>query len=217
MKALYIFSFIVLLASNSFAGDELCNGGVSVQCGSSYHMLDLIEAGPLYGLHFEYPASMTRWEILQKVLKAPAIRNSDFGLFLAKYMVNFESEVRFVSDAEIMPTNDEGSFLLPNGCQKKVQAAIQFRDPMPFVGKRYVISKQVWDNMSEQDRAGLMLHEFILRYLMHWPPWNKSLFPIRYMTALALSKEFQDPQSTLLIRSFDDLLPQIPYTQLPNY
>jgi hypothetical protein len=175
-------------------------------------MLDVIEAFPVYRLHILETQTYNRYQFLADALKSPLAKDSEIAVVLKSYIQYFEADARTVLNVKMSSTDDEGVLVTPNGCKEKVQVATQVSNPMPIYGRRYIISGDVWDQMSEMDRAALILHESLLRYFMGSPDWNKSMIPIRFLTALLLSNEGQRADAPAMFGSLDMMIRDLALT-----
>ena len=79
-----------------------------------------------------------------------------------KYWINnFFNEVRFVDSFTLSTTNDFDVVALPDECEL-IQTIVQ-REPIYNNEKRYTIDRNIWENLSIENKAGLILHEVIYR------------------------------------------------------
>jgi hypothetical protein len=72
----------------------------------------------------------------------------------------FFNETQWLKNANLVDIPDTAGGLIPKNCVLK-QLAIQ-REPLPKQ-KRYVIDQSIWNVLDNDSRAGLILHELILR------------------------------------------------------
>lgn len=176
--ALGIFAASVIVHARG--GTEVGNGGDAVVCRSggkivSAELLDYYEARVKYGLKLNLQGSvenmvdtaLTRLAEVQDV-KIPSYRSS---------ALKFQEEALFVSGIELIDIPDSHHTFFPKGCQVE-QVAIQIVPKLPLE-KRYTINKDIWDAMSDLNKAGLILHEIFYRELLG----DTSIY-VRYVNGL---------------------------------
>lgn len=154
------------LAAN--AAREVGNGGLVVYCTDfngvriSSELLDFQESRTLLNLPVRDDLRVLPMDaFIRETLKALFRLDPERAVRFSKWNTEFSSESTFLSDIELLDTNDFDSIAIPTGCSLK-QAAIQ-RIPLFPEEKRYYFSKSVWENLTDTDRAGLKLHEFVYR------------------------------------------------------
>lgn len=64
------------------------------------------------------------------------------------------------TDDELTPINDSANFITPAGCRLE-QLAIRVNPAVDPYGRRLVISQKLWDQLDNNSKAGLLLHEAI--------------------------------------------------------
>ncbi len=166
-----IFFFIALLCSSISMGNAkvVGNGGNVIVCKdarekvTSVQLLDYFELQQNGGSLQLNPALGDFTAMLKNLLarwKTVAPKRMEQ---YSKWLDSFISEAGFYSGIEIPPTEDTGVIGIPTGCAIH-PAAFQRPDSEIFPGvRRYTLSKDLWDQMSEVQRAGLVLHELIYR------------------------------------------------------
>lgn len=157
-------------AGEALLGDEKGNGGDAFVCESipkgftqKVFSLDLFEAKYRFGLESDFPKGKSAPELVQRVLDRLARMDPDTGARLQSYFDQFAKEHTFVEARNLPSISDQGVTAIPPGC-RLVQAAVQAEPDLPDE-KFYSFNKEVWDALPEPDRAALMIHEFIYRWL----------------------------------------------------
>lgn len=103
-----------------------------------------------------------------------------------KWLAEFPSEAGIYSGISIPAIPDTGSVAIPIGCELK-PIAFQRPDSELFSGvKRYTIIKDLWDRMPEDQKAGLVLHEFIYREAID--ALHENSFPTRILNGFFASQ-----------------------------
>jgi hypothetical protein len=157
-----------LLASEAWAGKEAGNGGNVVTCRKADHsltsieMLDYYEARVFRGISvsmgdasFDYKQKIDL--VLDRLAKSDPGRAERYRGWAKSFM----SEAALIPGITLTPIPDSDQVGLPRGCAME-QIAIQ-KEPQFPQDSRYTISKDLWDNLDEQGKAGLILHEIIYR------------------------------------------------------
>jgi len=169
--ACLIFLFTLSCSVTLYAGDTKGNGGDLIICYneagaiSSTHTLDyfdLTQNGKkilLGGKNSTYDEKIT---IALNRLERLSPRRATI---YRQWVDTFSEEVHFIpGEVNLGEIDDEDwGGPLPDNCIQ-LQVANQNRRFLP-PGKRYAISLKWWNQMSEEDRAGLILHELIYREL----------------------------------------------------
>ena len=218
---LFTIALSLLLSLSSWGrGDEICNGGDVVLCPKKeIRVLDIVERDSLYNLAKHPREDLIRnsrsikiesvlAEIIRPIKKnAPELHQCILSYFVKGRLL---SEVKFVSEFNFKDIQDETVYAIPKGCEKK-QAALQFRNVMPYSGFRYLIHRGLWDRMDEFQQASLLLHEIILRIYVQSPDWNGNTTYVRYLTALIASADAQK----LRPEQFQHILQGVAFTCTP--
>lgn len=147
-----------------FRGNEVGNGGNVIRCQSnnqvSFELLDYYEGRQLW----QMPPDMGSPELsveekaeiaLQRLKNVEPIRIRNYQ---AK-VKNFYADAAMVAGGELTKIDDTSHLILPAGCAL-YQMVIQ-REPELPGEKRYTINKDVWDQLNNDTKAGLILHEII--------------------------------------------------------
>ncbi|MEC9283898.1 MAG: hypothetical protein VX642_14385 [Bdellovibrionota bacterium] len=167
MKLLYILLATTL--SIQLLASREGNGGDAIVCQSedkktrTVELLDYYQAFDRgYIQNLDLPPDNASFD--HKVREA-LNRLSKFDSFRAqrylKWYEDFFSEKNFSWKEKLGPIDDSGSSSYKQNC-RQLQLAIQEKPLFPQ-DKRYKIAKPLWDLMSENHKAGLILHELIYR------------------------------------------------------
>jgi hypothetical protein len=167
-----IFLLLALSGGAALAGNLVGKGGMLVSCTlpdpdesqKYYELLDFFELRQqrkMIGEDLINSAGITEKEIVIKVIRklsrVDRIRASRYRYWLEK----FSREVSFV-DNSLPRTMDAGLTLeLPNECEL-VQAVVQVA-PEHEGDPRYFVDSAIWSALPTLQRAGLILHEFVIR------------------------------------------------------
>lgn len=215
MKSI-ISLIVVLLSSISFAGGSVGNGGDSIVCrkpdGSiqSIELLDYYEGRVQRGFSYSFGNLSENHllkidRILQKLSRVALIRSKKYR----ELVQSFFSEAVLLPGVDLVDIPDSQNIIVAKNC--KVEQLVIQQEPQLPGDKRYTISKDLWDLMDENQRAGLILHEIIYREAIKWGHENS--IKVRYINALIASdildqmdqKSFNDLLSSLNLPGFDML------------
>lgn len=159
---------MVGLASSAYAGKEVGNGGDALVCLKpsgkieSVTMYDHYEAAAKYKLTIDLdPKLRTRDEKVALVLDRIARLNPSRAKLYREWFRSFFLEAEFLKDVHLVDIPDTGDGFYPQNCHLE-QLAVQ-RVPK-FPGEmRYTVDRNLWDRMSPESQAGLVVHELMLR------------------------------------------------------
>jgi hypothetical protein len=163
MKNAICFLLVMFAVQKLQAGDKILNGGNVIVCGNSIELLDYYEAR-LSGKQLQFDSGLNTYseKLNQLFDRWKNVAPKRMALY-SEWLTGFESEAGIYSGIKIPDILDTGSIAIPSGCVM-TPVAFQRRDEDIFPGeKRYVINKDLWDQMNQDQKAGLVLHELIYR------------------------------------------------------
>ncbi|WP_374027373.1 hypothetical protein ACES2J_11950 [Bdellovibrio bacteriovorus] len=208
-----LFILILALPYQSFAGDEICNGGDVIVCPrKTPRLLDLYERDVIYSYGAHPQEAMwsafkplhikdTVAELIEPIkTTAPALHTC-----LSSYIDNesFWEQIRYLPGHEMYNVKDEVSYVVPVGCEKK-QVALQFRTPL-HKAPRYLINHDIWTRMNSFQQAGLIVHEILLFNALQSPHWKGNTPAVRQATAFLLSEQPSVLDQAAMTRANKDL------------
>lgn len=165
-RALKLTLLVLLSTGSALASNDKGGGGVGVVCPSkvgkdrSVKLLDFVEWSGSYSASFPRSADTVAQRIEQVLLHYASFDRLRMERYLTA-AANFEQNIEWVK--ELPSTDDFGFVKVPEGCHL-VQLAQQRRDAESGE-KRFKIVRQLWNEMSDDDKAGLVLHEVIYQEL----------------------------------------------------
>lgn len=122
-----------------------------------------------------------------KLLQPVGGYDKEMAKTLSSYVKSFFGEANFVPGIQLLPIPDTGISFIPYHSELR-QLVVQ-REPIAAHDKRYVVSKDLWDLMSNADQAHAILHEVFYRYALEQKHEVESSEYIRYFNALVISGE----------------------------
>ena len=170
------------LASDSTVG----NGADSVICeDKAPELLDAYEMREFRDL--EYSVGSGDLTVKEKVNVALDRLSKKDQLLADRMRViieNWDAEVKFFEDVHLPNVEDSGNTIpLLDGCHLE-QLAIQYRKVFPH-DKRIIVDKKIWDEMSRDDQAALVVHETY--YRLAFEKGHEDSRAVRYFTSLVMS------------------------------
>jgi hypothetical protein len=151
-------------------GDNTGNGGHAVICPWSSPdlghytamSLDLYEASQ-WGFYIDLGPNDLGF-IRKALFALERIREFDPVRFrqYRQWLKEFESELDIRPNLAIQTTDHGSQATFPEGC-KVEQLAYQVEGPRLPHEARYLVEQKVWDKLSENSRAALILHEIVYR------------------------------------------------------
>ena len=170
------------LASDSTVG----NGADSVFCsGKDPELLDAYEMRVFRGLDYSVGGESLKVEekvdiALERLSKKDQILARRMKTIAEKW----NDEVMLLEDVYLPDVNDSGDTVpLLDTCNLQ-QLAIQYRKAFPH-DKRVIVDKSIWERLSKNDKAALIIHETY--YRLAFEKGHEDSRAVRYFTALVMS------------------------------
>ncbi|MDX9731714.1 MAG: hypothetical protein RBT63_08085, partial [Bdellovibrionales bacterium] len=182
--------FPCLIGSFANAWTYKGNGGYAVVCRnqdgsiSKAELLDFYEGRILRGLSVELGEPTASLEqkveiMLQRLEQVSPFRAQTYRLQFA----TFFKETRFLKDVQLADIGDAIPIAIPKNCG--AEPVVNQREPEFPLDPRYVIDEEIWDELAQDDRAGLIVHELVYRELKQETSLNT-----RYITSLLGAREW---------------------------
>lgn len=165
----FLFSAVfIFIGSAAVAGhgDSMGNGGTVMVCSdhnNNEHLTtyDIYEGQVLRGLQPQMgSATLDYLQKVEMVLARIPQSNAEFRDELEQNFVEFQNQF-MIGDFDVLPIDDTGELVIAPGCHLQ-QAAVQ-RTPATSTDKRYFLDKKIWDQLDNDSKAALVLHEIIYR------------------------------------------------------
>jgi hypothetical protein len=171
MKRGVLFLAFLTFPFAAFAGhgDYMGNGGTVMVCKdhtgpttpTTMVTYDIYEGQVLRGLTPQMgPANLDYTQKVEMVLARIPEQNNQLRETLTGYWQEFQAQHIF-GQFDLNPVSDTGSIVLAPGCELR-QAAIQ-REPMADTEKRYYVDQKIWNQLDNDSKAALVLHEIVYR------------------------------------------------------
>lgn len=208
MKVLLFF----LLSQAAFAGDRIGNGGDALVCANvarvPIEMLDTYMSRETLSLTpgLAYIPGDYK-DIVMGLLNRLQMVNPTRAEKYRQWFDRFHDEAEILPNMTLIDIPDTGAQVIPEGCELK-QIAVQRTVEEMFPGdKRYTISKDLWDQMDEFNKAVLVIHELAYRERLDGF-WRTDSRYVRYFTAHVIAKQiletnFQSLAITANLASYD--------------
>ncbi len=184
---------VLVLSGSAYAGDVIGNGGDVITCRTaegqiqSIEPLDHYEGREVHSLTLDLGGPTAtlqeKFQIFYDRLNRLSHKRAE------RYRLDFETffdNANLKPDIELADVPDSEHLYLPTHC-KIEQIAIQM-PPNSSEEKRYLISKDLWDQMNNDGKIGVILHEIIYREAIEHGHSN-SVF-VRYLNAWVSSAAF---------------------------
>lgn len=170
------FALALALGFAAHASKIIGNGGNVVVCmnrnisPSIVHvarpvmLLDFYEAELLHDLTIQDPGGQTYQEKVANIMAKFRIKFPDLAKALDVELNNFEIHNRKLAGVELESTVDSFHSALPLGCSIQ-QVAIQIPSTLPRFPRDpwFEVSQDLWDQLDELNKAGLVIHEALYR------------------------------------------------------
>jgi hypothetical protein len=191
----FILASLVLTSVNVLArgGDYKGNGGAVIHCPNKlvpYEVVDLYEMRAAHGLPIKFAAGSTYTEILENMFQRIARLNPSRAQMYRGFLQSFMTESSMIENADltILPGED-GWGPIEKDCSRE-QAIVQFITPN-LAGKRYFVAKDLWNELNEQNKAALVLHELIYREGLQPQTQFANSIGVRYLNGVYHSEIFE--------------------------
>jgi len=177
------------------ANNEVGNGGDVVVCRdgdqiTSVELVDFYEARLMYEMEYDLGSEDLHYKekialALSRLSKLDPERERDYLV----HAEEFEENARFLEGVELVDIPDTNLVYLPSGCEI-AQIVVRIKPTLPEHSEYYV-SKDLWDLLDEDNRAGLVLHEVIYREAAEAFEHTNSVLS-RYFNAYITSNRLAD-------------------------
>ncbi|OGQ36061.1 MAG: hypothetical protein A3F16_01730 [Deltaproteobacteria bacterium RIFCSPHIGHO2_12_FULL_43_9] len=189
LRQLTVIFTLLLTYTYSLAGNEYGNGGDVVYCPQEdgppkVEMLDLYEARTRLELEPDLgPKELTPIEkahyVLDRLQRVDPFRVENYRITVD----TFHHNALFMSGVTLVDVPDSHHIALPINCEIR-QIAIQ-KEPSFPEERLYTISKDLWDLLDDNNKAGLILHETVYGEAIKFAHQNS--INTRYFTGLIAS------------------------------
>lgn len=170
---------IILHSVTVFSGNEVGNGGDIIQCKNSIQLLDYYEAKehgfiiPEDGKYKDYKKAA--FDLLDEFSKI----DNKLATQYRERLNEIDKQIDLRSSITLTDIPDSNHEMLPKGC-KLHQIAIRRKEEKK--GKLFLINKDLWDQLNNINKAGLILHEIVYEHFLYLG--EKDSKKARFMNAL---------------------------------
>ncbi len=191
MIRLIIISLLISVASFAKVRGEVGNGSGSIICLKpsgeirKVRLLDYYVGETLMPDLKRELTGKDAYEMVASALARTQPVDRDRAERYFKHLKEFKDEMQMLTNMHLPSTQDWGLVPLENGCRIE-QLAIQ-RKPIFPSEKRYLINQDLWNQLPDEDRAGLILHEIIYREAIELG--HKDSIKTRYLNIFLSSSE----------------------------
>ncbi|MCB0367695.1 MAG: hypothetical protein H6624_12445 [Bdellovibrionaceae bacterium] len=162
MNCLILILFLLGAQLPAQAGNQVGNGGDAIVCGEKVFLLDYYEAKANDKIQIQLEKGKDHFEIAGKTVDRLEQHNPQLHKQYRRVLEKIGSRLRFIDNANFRDVKDSFELTIPKGC-KLEQLAIQ-RDEG---GLRLIhISKSLWEKLSKEHQAGLLLHEIVYEHFL---------------------------------------------------
>ncbi len=159
MKSKFSFLFVLFASLNLLANNKVGNGGDVILCGGTSELLDFYEVSIPTGQKETDPYKVAETQISKMEKVAPTLARQ-----YLKRLKELPQEIDFKSEVQLEDIQDSKHLYLPDPKKCKIQQ-IAIRKTAVLKGeKRFIIQKDLWNNLSPLHQAGLLTHEVIYEH-----------------------------------------------------
>lgn len=191
IKSISLILTLVMVPLLSYAQDRVGNGGDVLVCpGQKMILLDTYELTTTgQELGFDATTQDPFLKVERKITELSKISKLRGARYL-EWLSSFPREAQFRAGIELPDIDDTGLVVIPRGC-KLEQIAVQAKsEDVPVLGYRYIINKDLWDQLDPDNQAVLLMHELVYREQLTANPKVLSSLRVRMMTRALVSKDF---------------------------
>ncbi len=214
MKSLLILISGLLVGLSSWAGvRDIGNGGNVVVCYNAKKKITSIEL-------FDYYEARTKRNLKIDLGRPSLSVDQKVDLLLSRmhrlnpnreklyrdWYADFFKEAYIAKGVILVPLPDVGVGVIPKNCEIKQVAGQQ--DPVYPGDFRYTINGDLWEMMSNDNKAGLIVHELILREATSSPNDHATSAATRYLHGQIAS----DSVKSMNLREYINLLLLVKFT-----
>ncbi|MCB0384741.1 MAG: hypothetical protein KDD43_05050 [Bdellovibrionales bacterium] len=157
-----VVSHLLVFPLVAFGGNQVGNGGDAIICGDKVSLLDYYEAQARDKLEIGLENGKDHLAIADKTIDRLKRLNPQLHRQYKRVLQKIEGRLRFIDKANFRDVKDSFELAVPKGCLLE-QMAIQREEG----GIKLIhISKSLWDRLSQEHRAGLVLHEIIYEHFV---------------------------------------------------
>ncbi len=184
---------ILLLTSVSYANNRVGNGGYAVVCQSGkdlqVRLLDFVELDP--GSTY----TDSDWQrITESVVQSLAAADEKTADMYSRRLKTIGKDIAWKTQLPLAEIGDAKSFIGNKGSSCAIKPlAIRKNEVMPGE-QRFLIQKELFDQMSVRDQAGLILHEILYEHLFQLG--EKDSLKVRKLLFLLFSERFEQKTGT---------------------
>lgn len=198
MRYLIVFAFL-LAAPTAFAQYVVRNGGYVVSCRNQVPLALEVAEAQAQGLTMDYsPARSFQVKVSDLIGRMRPV-NQEKAAKYTRWLQQWPQQVRWHARIEMTGPNDQGAIQLKPGCRMRI--AIVQTNESRFGFQEYAIDSLLWQSLDEDQKAALVMHEFIYRDILEENPDSNSSW-VRHINTRIHSLDFQFRDR----RAFTDLI-----------
>ncbi|UXR65061.1 hypothetical protein EZJ49_02205 [Bdellovibrio bacteriovorus] len=187
MRYLIVFAFL-FVAPSAFAQYVVRNGGYVVSCRNQAPLALEVAEAQAQNLTMDYsPARSFQVKVADLISRIRAV-NPEKALKYTRWLQQWPEQVRWHGRFELTGPNDQGTIKLRAGCRMRI--AIVQTNESRFGVQEYAIDSLLWQALNEDQKAALVMHEFIYRDVLEENPDSNSSW-VRHVNTLVHSLDFQ--------------------------
>lgn len=187
MRYLIVFAFL-FAAPSAFAQYVVRNGGYVVSCRNEVPLALEVAEAQAQGLSMDYSSARGFQVKVADLISRIRAVNAEKAAKYTRWLQEWPKQVRWHARIELQGPNDQGTIKLKPGCRMRI-AVVQTNESR-FGVQEYAIDSMLWQSLNEDQKAALVMHEFIYRDILEENPSSNSSW-VRHMNILVHSLDFQ--------------------------
>lgn len=154
-----------LIQASIYAGNEVGNGGDALVCKKeqslSVRLLDYSEGE----VNSNKSDSQEKYrKLLHSWIKKFKALDPKLSSMLSRKTLTIDQDFTFKKGIQLIDIKDSKHIYIPQNCVLKQLAIRRFKK---IGGEKFVVNQDYWEKLSEEDKAGLVLHELLYEYFYY--------------------------------------------------
>lgn len=183
----FILLSTILLGSFAHAGIRVGNGGDAVICPTGVKLLDLYEGEKLGGRFLDGAGKSD--QILEERLAIVKKMAPELGKTLEKRHDEFQKSYKLV-ESELTDIDDAHNVVKPECKNGKIEQIAVRVNGASAPEPKWLLREDLWKQLSERDRAALILHEIVYEHF-NGALGEKDSVKVRRFVRFVMSKDFE--------------------------
>ncbi|WII73939.1 hypothetical protein QJS83_08625 [Bdellovibrio sp. 22V] len=164
-----LFVLVLFISFPAFAQYVVRNGGYTVQCLDARPKTLEIMEGEAQGFAIHYSSKRSYLAKAADLISRISLVDAGKSQKYTAWLKEWKSQIIWMPELDLYSPADKGTVVLPfKHCRERI-GIVQINETR-FGEQKYWINPVVWNNLDEDQKAALLLHELIYRDLLEEHP-----------------------------------------------